>query len=209
MVDDITQIENYFELTATQRDQLQRLHQLHVSLRERLNLISRGDIEHLWIRHILHSLSIAKFLPPDTQATCLDIGTGGGFPTLPLAILFPQHSFVAIDGRQKKIRAVQEMVDHLALANVKPMAVRAEDFEGAFQFILARAVAPLPKLLAWSEPLFAAGGKALFLKGGDLGNEIGAIAQSWSVASHDLSEHYEAPFFAEKYLLEIQQNRSV
>ncbi len=204
MVGGIAQIVNYFALTDSQRLQLINLHEMHVSLHERLNLISRGDISHLWTRHILHSLTIAKYLPGTRGATCLDIGTGGGFPALPLAILLPEVQFMAIDGTQKKIRAVQEMVEALALENVTLEAVRAEDLTGSYDYVLARAVAPLANLLKWSKPLLKTGGKAIFLKGGDLSMEIKAVSGQWNIRSHTLSAEFSEPFFAEKHLLEIR-----
>ena len=168
-------IEKYFpELTSEQRDQLVALQALYQEWNEKINVISRKDIDNLYEHHVLHSLAIAKAINfrPDTEI--LDFGTGGGFPGIPLAILFPECRFKLIDGTGKKIRVAQEVAKAIGLKNCQAEHLRGEDERGKFDFIVSRAVMPLPDLVKIVRKNIsktnrnAMGNGIICLKGGDL-----------------------------------------
>ena len=157
----------------------------------RINLISRQDTAHLAERHILHSLSIAKLIRFPEGSRILDLGTGGGLPGIPLAICFPNCAFTLIDGRGKKITAVQSMVSDLRLKNVNAIHTRAEDFKGEFDFVVARAVASMAELWNWAKPMFGdpqspglLPGKGETGKAGETGNQ----SKLWKVLAAPLGE---------------------
>lgn len=174
-------INKYFpELTQEQRTRFEQLEPLYREWNEKINVISRQDIEHLMEHHVLHSLAIAKVIQFSPGSTLLDLGTGGGFPGIPLAILFPESNFVLVDGTGKKIRVVQEVAQALGLANVTAIHGRAEEIKmnGQFDFVLSRGVASLDKLLVWSQKFLkkkhthVLPNGILALKGGNLTTEI-------------------------------------
>jgi 16S rRNA (guanine527-N7)-methyltransferase len=172
-------LTQYFsELTSHQIEQFQKLHDRMLFWNEKINLISRKDTEHLWVRHILHSLMIAKitqFLP---GSHILDVGTGGGFPGLPLAILFPETQFTLTDSIHKKIGVVQDISQNLGLNNVKTQVIRAEQVQEKFDFVVSRAVTQLPEFYKWVKNKILPHSKhelkngILYLKGGKLQSEI-------------------------------------
>ena len=141
-------IEKYFpELTSEQRDQLVALQALYQEWNEKINVISRKDIDNLYLHHVLHSMAIGKFVHFKPDTTILDLGTGGGFPGIPLAILFPDCRFKLIDGTGKKVRVAQEVARTIGLENCVCEHLRAEDEKGKFEFVVSRAVMPLPDLV--------------------------------------------------------------
>jgi 16S rRNA (guanine527-N7)-methyltransferase len=140
-------IEDYFKLTERQAEQFSRLDELYREWNSKINVISRKDIDHLYEHHVLHSLAIAKFLPFMPGTTVLDVGTGGGFPGIPLAILFPECYFVLIDSIGKKIRVASEIARALGLQNVECLQERAEEEKRKFDYAVSRAVMPLPDLV--------------------------------------------------------------
>lgn len=194
----------YFpELTLEQRDRFTRMGALYAEWNERVNLISRKDFEHLYERHILHSLGIAKVVQFKKGTRIVDVGTGGGFPLVPLAVLFPHCTFHGIDGIGKKIAAVQGVIQGLGLTNCTAEQVRSEDQKQRYDVIVSRAVTTLPEFLRMTKHLVPKGqGKLYYLKGGELADELLPIKQHYRV--HELSEHFEEEFFVTKKVVEVE-----
>lgn len=208
-------LEKYFtDFTPTQRQQFEALDQLYTEWNSKINVISRKDIENLYLKHILHSLSIAAVFdfPPGTEI--IDIGTGGGFPGVPLAIYFPQVKFHLVDSINKKLKIVEAIKEALSLTNITTQHTRAEEIKNRkFDFAVSRAVAPLKDLWQWSKPLlkksqFTAhdpAGDTIFrsglicLKGGDLAAEI--HDSGLRPRSIEISSIFNDPYFHEKYIL--------
>ena len=171
-------ISEYFTLTARQAEQFAQLDALYRDWNSKINVISRKDIDNLYEHHVLHSLAIAKFLPFQPGTTILDVGTGGGFPGIPLAILFPECQFVLIDSIRKKILVATEIAKALGLTNVICKQERAEEEKQIFDFIASRAVMPMPDLVKLVRknvkptPMNAIPNGLIVLKGGDLKEEL-------------------------------------
>ena len=171
-------ISEYFTLTARQAEQFAQLDALYRDWNSKINVISRKDIDNLYEHHVLHSLAIAKFLPFQPGTTILDVGTGGGFPGIPLAILFPECQFVLIDSIRKKILVATEIEKALGLTNVICKQERAEEEKQKFDFIVSRAVMPMPDLVKLVRknvkptPMNAIPNGLIVLKGGDLKEEL-------------------------------------
>ena len=202
-VDIITQ---YFpDLTEVQISQFTKLEPLYRDWNSQINVISRKDIDELYVKHILHSLGIAKVLQFKNKTKVLDVGTGGGFPGIPLAILFPKVEFVLVDSIGKKIKVVKEVVDRLELENVKAYHKRAEEINGQFDFVVTRAVARIKKFIPWvkgrlhPESFNDIKNGVLFLKGGDLEEEI--IESNKKVEIYKLSDYFKEAFFETKVVL--------
>jgi len=205
-------IQQYFpDLTPMQEKQFSMLQELYTYWNERINVISRKDIVNLEERHILHSLSIANIIRFKPGSRVLDVGTGGGFPGIPLAILFPEVKFVLVDSIGKKIKVVNEIVQALELKNVKAEQIRAEEVEGKFDFVVSRAVAKLPLFLRWVHNKVARKNKnplnngVLYLKGGELEEELNALNAHYVVYDLDINFHQE--FFHSKKLVYIPLSR--
>ncbi|MEE4256964.1 MAG: 16S rRNA (guanine(527)-N(7))-methyltransferase RsmG [Bacteroidales bacterium] len=201
-------IKKFFpELSKEQLEQLSKLFGLYTYWNERINLISRKDIEHLEVRHILHSLAIAKIIQFRPGTKVFDVGTGGGFPGIPLAILFPEVEFTLVDSIGKKIRVVQEVVDALQLGNVKALQIRAEQLDDEFDFIVSRAVTRLPAFISWvrdkvkAENFNSLNNGILYLKGGDIEEELNSIRFPYAV--YDLDIDLPLEFFNTKKLVYI------
>ena len=171
-------ISNYFKLTERQAEQFAQLDALYRDWNSKINVISRKDIDNLYEHHVLHSLAIAKLLPFQPGTTIMDVGTGGGFPGIPLAILFPECSFVLIDSIGKKIKVASEVAQALGLTNVICKQERAEEEKQKFDFVVSRAVMPLPDLVKLvrknvsNKHRNAVPNGLIVLKGGDLQAEI-------------------------------------
>ena len=171
-------ISEYFTLTARQAEQFAQLDALYRDWNSKINVISRKDIDNLYEHHVLHSLAIAKFLPFQPGTTILDVGTGGGFPGIPLAILFPECQFVLIDSIRKKILVATEIAKALGLTNVVCKQERAEEEKQKFDFVVSRAVMPMPDLVKLVRknikptPMNAIPNGLIVLKGGDLKEEL-------------------------------------
>lgn len=180
---------------------------LYAEWNERINLISRKDIENLEERHIIHSLAIAKIIQFKPGTRVMDVGTGGGFPGIPLAILFPEVKFVLVDSTGKKIMVVNEIVTALDLKNVKAIKQRAEEVDGHFDFIISRAVARLPVFIDWVKKKIIKKSKntlnngILYLKGGDLDEELSELGRQYAV--YDLDIIFSEEFFQSKKLVYI------
>jgi len=204
-------ILKYFpQLSTRQREQLESLEPAYRYWNERINVISRRDIDNLYLHHILHSLSIAKVMTFQPRSEVLDLGTGGGLPGIPLAILFPETEFTLIDGTGKKINVVKSIAQDLQLDNLTARHQRAETVTEKFDFVLSRAVASLAKLLAWSAPLLKSTDRhampnGLFaLKGGNVRQELKNLPGKPYSEIFPLPEVFQEPFFEEKYILYLQ-----
>jgi 16S rRNA (guanine527-N7)-methyltransferase len=208
-------IRRYFpELSEAQQARFDRLEALYTEWNARINVISRQDIENLAERHVLHSLAIARAFTFQPGAQVLDLGTGGGFPGIPLAIYFPEVQFNLIDGTGKKIQVVREVAAALELGNVVAEQARAEELRGigAFDFVVTRGVAPLDKLLLWSQRLLrrrqlhAYPNGLIALKGGKLDAEIAALPGHGRDYTEVFAIHqwFDRPFFEEKFVVYVQ-----
>lgn len=202
-------ILRYFpELTGEQQSQLGQLKTLYKDWNTKINVVSRKDIDELYLHHVLHSLAIAKFIAFCPGAKVLDIGTGGGFPGIPLAIFFPKTEFTLCDSIAKKISVVQHVADELKLKNVRTLAGRVEKIQDRFDFIVSRAVAPLQELIRWTD------GKLLkksthtikngwiCLKGGDLIEEASITRRPFQIIP--IQTWFENPFFETKRIVYVQ-----
>ena len=197
----------YFEgLTDEQINQFKQLEQLYTFWNAQINVISRKDIDTLYQRHVLHSLGIAKVQPFKPKAKILDVGTGGGFPGIPLAILFPATEFLLVDSIGKKIKVVQEVVSALELKNVKAEHSRAEKVKGEFDFIVSRAVTNMDDFVKWTRKKVAKKQNhelkngILYLKGGDLIVELRHFPKA---TIFNLSDYFTEDFFETKKVVHL------
>lgn len=203
-------IFKYFkDLTPTQVEQFEQLFDLYSLWNSQINVISRKDIEELYERHILHSLGVAKFCTFKPGEKVLDVGTGGGFPGIPLAILFPETDFHLVDSIGKKIKVVTEVAAALGLKNVKASHCRAEQITDKYNFVVSRAVTRLGDFYPWvrgkfaKENINALRNGILYLKGGDLAEEI--KESKLKAELYPLSAYFEEDFFETKYVVYIPQ----
>ncbi len=201
-------ILKYFpSLNDDQRSRLAQLGDLYQEWNEKINVISRKDMEHLYEKHVLHSLSIYRFAPFQPGSKVLDIGTGGGFPGIPLAIMMPEVKFTLVDSIGKKIKVVQGIAEALQLNNVEAYHERAERIKGKFDFVVSRAVTVLPELLIWSQGKYekrqinGIPNGLICLKGGDLKEEIKAARTE--VQEFALSSYFKEEFFETKKLIYV------
>lgn len=201
-------IFNYFpNLTEKQKQQFDQLFPLYEEWNNKINVISRKDIENLYVNHVLHSLGIAKVNEFKPGASVLDVGTGGGFPGIPLAILFPETQFHLVDSIGKKITVVKNVAEGLGLKNVKAEQIRAEQIKGEYDFIVSRAVTRLKEFYGWinkkakrdSHHKFFNG--ILYLKGGDLTEELAELKRSHQVIN--LSDFFKEEFFETKKVVYV------
>lgn len=205
-------ILTYFPgLHASQLEKLTALEGLYREWNARINVISRKDMDHLYLHHVLHSLAVAKFITFKDGARVLDLGTGGGFPGIPLAILFPEVHFTLIDGTQKKIRVVEAIAGGLGLTNVHALAQRAEQHKEKHEFVISRAVAPLIELYQWVRPLIAPHPQRhalpnglIALKGGDIHKEMKALPRKVAVETTCIHGWFDDPWFEEKHIVWVQ-----
>jgi len=195
-------ITKYFpKLTDTQKSQLEQLDELYRDWNSKINVISRKDIDNLYEHHVLHSLAIAKYINFKSGTKVLDFGTGGGFPGIPLAILFPEVKFRLIDGTGKKIRVATEVANAIGLKNVDAVHLRGEEEKGKYDFVVSRAVMPLPDLMKIIKKNFAKEqhnslpNGVIVLKGGDLTEELKPYCKSADVTS--LDSLFEEEWFKE------------
>lgn len=200
-------IERYFpNITDEQRQHFQLLETLYQDWNLKINVVSRKDIDELYLRHVLHSLAIAKIISFKPGAKIIDVGTGGGFPGIPLAIMFPETHFHLVDSIAKKLKVVNEVVEGLGLTNVKTTHGRVEEIKGTYDFIVSRAVAAMPTFVHWTKDKIAKKQNhdlkngILYLKGGDLGEEL----QDFPKATvYNLSDFYKEDFFETKKLVHL------
>lgn len=196
-------IQHYFSgLTDVQKNQFAQLGSLYQEWNEKINVISRKDIENIYVNHVLHSLGIAKVMSFNKGAQVFDVGTGGGFPGIPLAILFPETEFYLVDSIGKKITVVKEVAASLNLKNVRAEQIRAEQVKQKFDFVVSRAVTRMKEFYGWvrnsvkSNSTHKLDNGILYLKGGDLDEELDELKKPYSV--YDLSEFFKEEFFETK-----------
>lgn len=201
-------IYRYFpNLSETQREQFRLLGDLYPDWNARINVVSRKDIDRLYLHHVLHSLSIAKFIGFVPKTRILDVGTGGGFPGIPLAILFPEVQFHLVDSIGKKIKVVREVASGVGLTNVSADHIRAEQLDEKYDFVVSRAVTRLVDFYPWVRNKFLKKDKnavpngILYLKGGDLQEEIAEAGLQASV--YALSDYFDEVFFETKQVVYI------
>jgi len=195
-------LQHFPEITPGQRAQFEQLGVLYPEWNERINLISRKDMDNLYERHILHSMAIAKVVSFKPGTRIVDVGTGGGFPLVPLAILFPGCTFHGIDGIGKKITAVKGVVEGLGITNCTAEQVRSTDHKLHYDVIISRAVTTLPEFIRDTRHLVTKGqGRMYYLKGGELADEILPVRNQLRV--HGLSKFFPMEFFATKKVVEV------
>ena len=201
------ELTKYFpELTVLQKEQFEKLYGLYLEWNAKINVISRKDMDAFYERHVLHSLGIAKVISFQPNTHILDVGTGGGFPGIPLAILFPEVKFELIDSIGKKVKVVQEVSQALGLQNSSAQQLRAEAFTGKVDFVVSRAVTQMESFVPWVQKKIKPESKhslqngILYLKGGDLTEEL----KSFPAAEHyELKRFFKSPFFETKKVVHL------
>ena len=201
-------VKKYFpNLSEKQLEQFELLFPLYTEWNEKINVISRKDIDHLMLHHVLHSLAIAKIIDFRPGTEILDVGTGGGFPGIPLAILFPECQFLLVDSIGKKIKVVEEIAKALGLLNVQAKHARAEDIDQDFEFVVSRAVTRITPFYYWVRKkispnhFHALRNGILYLKGGDLTEELEEFGKKHKL--FDISTNFEEDFFETKKVLYV------
>ena len=204
----VSLILKYFpEITDEQKQQFEKLEKLYTEWNEKINVISRKDMDGLYEKHILHSLGIAKVMPFADGTKVLDVGTGGGFPGIPLAILFPEVSFTLIDSIGKKIKVVEAVSERLGLKNVTAVHGRAEKLKEKFHFVVSRAVTQMPEFLRWLKGKFEKEqfnekhNGVLYLKGGDLAEELAGLR----CEIFQLKNYFKEEFFDTKKVVYLSK----
>ena len=205
---DASIIFHYFpDLTPRQRQQVEQLQPLYREWNEKINVISRKDIDNLYVNHVLHSLSIAKVIHFLPGAEILDVGTGGGFPGIPLAIRFPDTQFHLVDSIGKKITVVREVTKALGLVNVSCEQIRAEQLKDRYDFIVSRAVTQMKEFYGWvhnkvkRESAHKLDNGILYLKGGDLDEELNQLKRPYKL--YELTDYFHEEFFQTKKIVYI------
>ena len=199
-------LDKFPDLSEKQISQFSKLKDLYTYWNDKINVISRKDIENIYLRHILHSLAIAKFINFKNGTTVLDLGTGGGFPGIPLSIIFPNTNFILSDSVKKKILVVNEVVKQLGLENVKSEWSRAENLNQKYDFLVTRAVAKMPKIIEWSKGNFNPisindiSNGIIALKGGDVTEELLGIEQKKIV---DIKNFFDNHYFIDKKIVYV------
>lgn len=203
-------VSKYFtNLSDLQKTQFSELESLYKYWNEKINVISRKDIDYLYFHHVLHSLAIAKFIDFKDGTKIIDLGTGGGFPGIPLAIMFPDCDFLLIDSINKKIKVVKEVSDAIKLKNVRAIHGRAEELKEKFDFVVTRAVAKVDTLLPWSRKILSKSHKNMYPNGlialkGDIKSELELLPKYEYKEIIPITKFFNDPYFQEKFLLYIQ-----
>ena len=201
-------LKKYFPgLNIDQWQKLEELGPIYQDWNQKINVISRKDMAHFYLRHVLHSLAIYKVLGFNPGASVMDVGTGGGFPGIPLAICNPDTNFLLVDSIGKKIRVVQDVAEKLGLDNVKARQCRVEKIDERFDFIVSRAVKPLPLFMSWvknnisQESRHVLPNGVLYLKGGDFSQDLAVL--NWPYTIFELAGFFAEPFFATKKIVHV------
>ena len=199
-------LEEFPDLEDIQIEQFSKLNKIYCDWNNKVNIISRKDIDNIYERHVLHSLVIAKFIKFNKGTTVLDLGTGGGFPGIPLSIIFPEVNFILVDSIRKKIVVVDEIVNELRLRNVKSEWSRAENLDYKYDFLVTRAVAKMSLLIEWSKGKFNKNSNnhipngIIALKGGNVDEELKNIQQKKIV---DIKDFFETHYFLDKKIIYV------
>ena len=196
-------IEKYFpSLTEHQKEQFRALYALYADWNAKINVVSRKDFEQLYLRHVLHSLAIAKVCQFEAGAKVLDVGCGGGFPSVPLAIMFPEVQFISADSIGKKITVVKGVCEGAGITNIDARHTRVEQIPEKFNYVISRAVTEMPQFVKWIWSKIERGQKGtlpngiLYLKGGDLTEELSATRMKWT--EYQIADFFEEEFFETK-----------
>ncbi len=196
-------ILKYFpDLAPVQQQRFAALWDLYADWNAKINVVSRKDFDQLYLRHVLHSLAIAKVCSFGPGARVLDVGCGGGFPSVPLAILFPEAHFTAVDSIRKKISVVEGVSAGLGLTNLTPLCARVESLSERFDYVVSRAVTAMPEFVGWVWGKIEKGQRGslpngiLYLKGGDLAEELALTRRHWTL--YDISRFFDEEFFETK-----------
>ncbi len=203
-------IPKYFpELSNKQLNQYGQLWDLYQHWNAKINVISRKDIDELFLRHVLHSLSIAKKFKFNPGSEILDVGTGGGFPGIPLSIYYQNVNFTLVDSIGKKIKVVNEVINDLKLHNAEGLQIRAEELANQYDIVVSRAVSSLPKFVSWVSDKIVSGNTSgvgngiIYLKGGDLEEELNQI--NWTSEIHEIKAIFEEDFFETKRIVHLKK----
>ena len=206
----ISLIEKYFpEISSEQREQFTALYDLYAEWNAKINVVSRKDFDQLYLRHILHSLAIAQVCQFEAGARVLDVGCGGGFPSVPLAIMFPDVKFVSADSIGKKITVVKGVCEGARIKNIDARNTRVEQIAEKFDYVVSRAVTEMPAFVKWIWTKIEKGQKGtlpngiLYLKGGDLTEELAATRMKWT--EYNISDFFEEDFFETKKVVYTQK----
>jgi len=197
-------LKYFVDLSEDQKALFGMLYDIYEDWNSKINVISRKDFEFFYLKHVLHSLAIAKYTAFKPGQTVIDIGSGGGFPGIPLAILFPEVHFTLLDSIKKKMTVASEVVSHLGLSNVKTVVERSENVKATYDHIVSRAVTQLPKFMTQSKHLIdwkADGSSIWYLKGGDFQDELEALRFKYNV--QPISDFFEEDFFETKKIVRI------
>lgn len=192
------------DLKESKVEQLLQLQDLYVDWNQKINVVSRKDMDSFMLHHVFHSLAITKYIRFQPGSRVLDLGTGGGFPGIPLSIFFPDVQFHLVDSIGKKIKVVEGVKDSLGLSNVTAQHARVEEVKGQFDFVVSRAVAPLSELLMWTKGKYSGEQRnalpngLICLKGGDLKEEIAQVKSQYIVEEYKISNDFSDPFFETK-----------
>ncbi len=201
-------IKKYFgeSLSARQLEQFEAMREVYAEWNARINVISRKDFDSLYLKHVLHSLAIARVCEFGVGARVLDVGCGGGFPSVPLAVMFPEAQIVAVDSIGKKIKVVEEVAKALGLTNLRPVNARVEQIDGRFDYVVSRAVTDAATLIRWTWDKIERGeghgtlpNGMLLLKGGALAEELAVARRKFDL--YPISDLFEEEFFAEKQVI--------